>query len=439
MTTTSTGPDALAVMLAELAAEARRRGHDVSTIAPPSPPPIDLTAAARAALAAPTGSPPLREVATGCRRVVVITSDATRAVPTAELLDALMPELAAAGVSDDDVTVVIATGAHRAATGDEVERLLGLHWSARLRVISNDAHADDLVGYGRTSRGTPVAICAEVAQADLRIALGVVEPHEFAGFSGGRKAILPGVAGYDSILANHAVERLADPLAAPGSMTGNPVHEDMIEAVRLVGPVFILNVTLDELLRPTAVAAGECEAAHAELVSFVRSSVVCRADGVADLLVTGPGAPLDINLYQAAKALCAVQPLVGGHSRVLLVAACVEGVGAEAMVQPFAAAGSAVGALEALRGPGYVVEQNGAYVLAEFLTRPGQVHAWCPGVADRTIETFGMRPAATPSAGLRAALDGFAAGARVLCVPRAQRLLFETPACQQRPVGSGSD
>jgi hypothetical protein len=155
---------------------------------------------------------------------------------------------------------------------------------------------------------------------------------------------------------------------------------------------------------------------------------VCRTDGAADVVVTGPGAPLDINLYQAVKALGAVQPLVDAHSRVLLVAGCAEGVGAAAMVEPFAAAGSAAGALEALRGPDYVVEQNGAYVLAEFLTRPGQVHAWCPGVEDRTLETLGMRPAATPSAGLAAALDGLGAGARVLCVPRAQRLLFETPA-----------
>ena len=426
--TSPADPDALATTLAELAAEARRRGHDVSTIAPPSPPPIDLAAAAKAALAAPTGSPPLRELAAGCRRVVVVTSDATRAVPTADLLDAVMPELAAAGVGDDDVTVVIATGAHRAPTGVEVARMLGPRWSAALRVIGHDAHAADLVEIGRTSRGTPVTICPQVAQADLRIALGVVEPHEFAGFSGGRKAIVPGVAGYETILANHAVDRLADPLTCAGSMTGNPVHEDMIEALRLVGPVFILNVTLDELLRPTAVAAGECEAAHAELVRFVRSSVVCRTDGAADVVVTGPGAPLDINLYQAVKALGAVQPLVDAHSRVLLVAGCAEGVGAAAMVEPFAAAGSAAGALEALRGPDYVVEQNGAYVLAEFLTRPGQVHAWCPGVEDRTLETLGMRPAATPSAGLAAARGGLGAGARVLCVPRAQRLLFETPA-----------
>lgn len=426
MTAAPADLDTLAVRLAELAAEARRRGHEVLTIAPPSPPPIDLAVAATAALAAPTSSPPLRELAAGCRRVVVITSDATRAVPTADLLDAVMPELAAAGVNDEAVTVVIATGAHRAATASEVARLLGPRWAA-LRVVNHDAHGADLTDVGFTSRGTPVSICQAVAQADLRIALGVVEPHEFAGFSGGRKAILPGVAGYATILANHAVERLADPRTAAGITSGNPVHEDMIEALGLVGPVFILNVTLDEHLRPTAVAAGDCQAAHAELVTFVRDSVGCRADGAADVIVTGPGAPLDVNLYQAVKALSAVRPLVGARTRVLLLAACAEGVGADAMVEPFRAAGSAAGVLEALRGPGYVVEQNGAYVLADFLTRPARVHAWCPGVADEVLRTFGMRPAETPGAGLAAALDGLDAGARVLCVPRAQRLLLETP------------
>lgn len=420
--------DALAAQLAALAAEAELLGHDVRTVAPPSPPAVDLLAAATAALATPTGTPPLRELAAGRHDVVVVTSDATRAVPSRVLLDALMPELAAAGVADDEVTVVIATGAHRAATDAEIEQMLGPRWAAALRVVNHDAHAADLVDIGRTSRGTPVAICPEVAQAGLRIALGVVEPHEFAGFSGGRKAIVPGVAGYATILANHAVERLADPRTAAGITSGNPVHEDMLEALRLVGPVFILNVTLDEHLRPTAVAAGDCEAAHEVLVGFVRDSVGCRVDGGADVIVTGPGAPLDVNLYQAVKALGAVQPLVDGRTRVLLLAACAQGVGAAAMVEPFRAAGSPAGVLEALRGPDYVVEQNGAYVLAEFLTRPARVHAWCPGLEDQVLEAFGMRPATSPSAGLVAALEGLGAGADVLFIARPQRLLFHRPA-----------
>jgi len=420
--------DALAAQLAALAAEAELLGHDVRTVAPPSPPAVDLMAAATAALATPTGTPPLRELAAGRHDVVVVTSDATRAVPSRALLDALMPELVAAGVADDEVTVVIATGAHRAATDAEVEQMLGPRWAAALRVVNHDAHAADLVGIGRTSRGTPVAICPEVAQADLRIALGVVEPHEFAGFSGGRKAILPGVAGYATILANHAPDRLTDPLTAAGSLTGNPVHEDMIEAVRMIGPVFILNVTLDERLRATAVAAGDCEAAHAVLAGFVRDSVGVEADGTPNVIVTGPGSPLDLSLYQSVKALGAVGPLAGARTRVLLLAACDEGVGSNDMVDLFAAAGSPPAALQALQGSDYEVQYCGALVLADFLTRHGQVHAWCPGVEDKVLEAFGMRHATSPSAGLAAALEGLEAGAHVLFVPRPQRLLFRRPA-----------
>jgi len=332
--------------------------------------------------------------------------------------------LAAAGVAAHEVTVVIATGAHRAATDAEIEQMLGARWSAALRVVSHDARAADLVDCGRTSRGTPVLICPEVARADLRIALGVVEPHEFAGFSGGRKAILPGVAGYASILANHAPDRLTDPRTAAGSLSGNPVHEDMIEAVRMVGPVFILNVTLDERLRATAVAAGDCEAAHAQLVAAVRDSVGVEPDRVPDVIVTGPGSPLDHSLYQSVKALGAVGSLAAAHTRVLLLAACDEGVGSNDMVRLFAAAGSPAAALQALRGPDYEVQYCGALVLADFLTRHGTVHAWCPGVEDEALEAFGMRPATSPSAGLAAALEGLGAGAHVLFVPRPQRLLF---------------
>ena len=148
-------------------------------------------------------------------------------------------------------------------------------------------------------------------------------------------------------------------------------------------------MTLDEHLRPTAVAAGDCEAAHAVLVGFVRDSVGCRVDGGADVIVTGPGAPLDVNLYQAVKALDAVRPLVDGRTRVLLLAACAQGVGAAAMVEPFRAAGPPAGVLEALRRPTTWWSKTGPYMLAEFLTRPARVHAWCPGLEDQVLEALG--------------------------------------------------
>jgi nickel-dependent lactate racemase len=410
-----------------LAAETRRRGHDAVVLSPPSPPPVELAAAAAAALAAPVGSPPLRELASGRSRVVIVTSDATRAVPSAGLLDAVMLELAAAGVDEADVTVVIATGAHRPATAPELGHLLGPRWAARLRVRQHDAHGAELTPCGVTSQGTPVAVDPVVAAAGLRIALGVVEPHEFAGFSGGRKSIVPGVAAYETILANHSVELLRHRDTRPGVLAGNRVHEDLLEAVRLVGPVFILNATLDERLRPTAVVAGECEAAHAVLVDFVRRTSLCHVDERADVVVTGPGSPLDINLYQAVKALGAVREMVDRRTPVVLLAACHEGTGSPAMLQAFRQSGSPQSVLEALRHE-YRVEQNAAVVLAEFLLHAGPVHACCPGLDRPTLETLGMRPAATPQDALAAALDGCGPGARVVFVPRAQRLLFEASA-----------
>ena len=189
--------------------------------------------------------------------------------------------------------------------------MLGAEWVGRLRVVNHDARGET-VAVGTTSRGNEVLIDRRVAEAGVRIALGLVEAHEFAGFTGGPKAILPAVSGYDTIIRNHSIAMLSHPGARPGVLENNPIHEEMCEAARLARLDFVVNVVLDSGLRPLAVAAGDPVAAQAELVRFVRGYAEVSVSGDApDIVVIGPGRPLDINLYQSIKPLVAIEPFVG--------------------------------------------------------------------------------------------------------------------------------
>jgi len=462
-------------LLARLAASPALRGHDVRRLAVEEPPPIDLAPALADALAHPVGSPALRELALGRRSAVIIITDPTRAVPSRALLGPVMHELGRGGIAPQDVEVVIGAGAHRAARPDEIVEMLG-EWAARLRVSNHDARAADLVQVGYTPRGTPLLLNRRVAAADLRIAFGQVEPHEFAGFTGGRKAILPSVAGYETIVRNHSVEMLGHPLARPGVIDDNPIHQEMLAAARLAGLHFIVNVALDSELRPLAVAAGDAQAAHEQLVAFVRrfSDLPVPADPPA-VIVTGPGRPLDINLYQTIKALVGIEPLLDAHRSgpsgargdrreppaaaspaagrapvIVLLARCWDGSGADELFEPFARARArfagnkwgdggppahdvARAALTDLVGD-FAIEKDESYYVARITPKCRCVVACCPGVRDERLRAFGWEAAADPDEALTRALQLASApatdepgGARrplVLFCPRPQRALF---------------
>ncbi|MBN2205551.1 MAG: nickel-dependent lactate racemase [Thermoleophilia bacterium] len=392
------------------------------------PPAVDAAAALRAALEAPTGTPPLRALAAGQSSAAVVTSDATRAVPNGLLLPVVLDELAAGGIAADAVTVIVGGGAHRPATVAELRGLFGEDLLHRVRVVTHDARCSACLEVGVTPAGTPVRINQILAEADLRIAFGVVEPHEFAGFTGGRKALLPGVAAYETIVHNHAPDAVAHERAHPGGLSGNPIHEDMIAALRVARLDFIVNATLDRRLRPTAVAAGDPEAAHDELVAFVRRTATVEVPGAPDLIVTGPGAPLDLNLYQALKALIAVQPLVGPETVVVLAAGCADGLGSDDMLEPFDGAAGPDDA-HARAVATYTIEKDHSCLLARFLARCPNVVACCPGVADADLRRLWFTPAATLEAAVEEAVRRARRLSRrarptALLLPRPQRALF---------------
>ena len=278
----------------------------------------------RAALAAPIGAPPLREAVHAGEKIVLVTSDISRPMPTWTVMPALLDELYDAGAVPEDITLVFALGSHRGHTEEEQAHLAGAR--AWREITCVDLNLEDCVHIGTTSRGTPVDIDRRVAEADRRICLGNIEYHYFAGYSGGAKAIMPGVSTRAAIQANHS--RMVEDAACAGKLEGNPVREDIEEAAAMVGVDFIVNVVLDAHKEIIKAVAGDLVAAHREGCAFLdtlyRKEIPARADIV---LVSQGGAPKDLNLYQTQKALDNAKHAVKPGGVVVLVGSCKEGLG----------------------------------------------------------------------------------------------------------------
>lgn len=281
------------------------------------------TAEVERALCEPIGSPSLRDIVCPGETVAIVTSDITRPCPTAELLPPVLEELFSAGIRAEDITVVFALGSHRGHTEDEQKKLMGGAWG---RVRCRDSDGENVVHFGRTRRGTPVDIDAVVAKADRRICLGNIEYHYFAGYSGGAKAIMPGVSTREAIQANHS--RMVESAAAAGRIDGNPVREDIEEAAALVGVDFIVNAVLSPHKEILRCFAGEVTAAHREGCRFLDRIYAIEIPSRADIVVVSQGgAPKDINLYQVQKALDNARHAVKDGGIVVLVGSCREGLG----------------------------------------------------------------------------------------------------------------
>lgn len=278
----------------------------------------------RSALDQPIGSPRLREIARPGLRVALVTSDLTRPCPSDRLLPCILDELTAAGVRDDDITVIIALGLHRPMTEDEMRRAVGAEVYGRVRVINHDP--SDVVRLGVTSRGTPVEIARTVVEADLRICAGNLELHYFAGYSGGAKAIMPGCGSEATVQANHAM--MVEPDAAAGRLEGNPVRADLEEGAAMVGVDFILNVVVDSNHQILGAVAGDVTAAHRLGCEQVAAQGIVPVPQLADVVVASAGGfPKDLNLYQAQKALDNAAHAVRDGGVVVLLAECSEGLG----------------------------------------------------------------------------------------------------------------
>jgi nickel-dependent lactate racemase len=383
----------------------------------PAPAAAGETMLLREALAQPTGTPPLRALAQPGQRVVIVTSDATRPCPSDRLLPMILDELTAAGVPDSDITVVIALGLHRPMEPAELEAAVGPAVYRRVRVVNHDP--TDTVHLGETTAGTPVELFRPVVEADLRVCLGNLEFHYFAGYSGGAKAILPGCASGASVRANHAM--MVHPAAATGRIEGNPVRMDLEEGVRLLGVDFILNVLVDGEHQIVGAVAGDVTRAHRQGCEQVtrrgRVGIPQRADIV---LASAGGHPKDLDLYQAQKALDNAGHAVREGGIIILAAACEAGLGNGTFEAWMTGASCPEAILERIQRE-FVLGGHKAAAIAGLLQR-ARVHL-VSALPDQTVRRCGLVPFDDLDAALAAAFEELGAAASVAVFPQAGSVL----------------
>ncbi len=282
------------------------------------------------ALTHPIGSPRLCQLVKPGERIAIVTSDITRPMPTHKVMPYLLDELYLAGVRREDITLVFALGSHRPHTENERKSLAGERAWQEIRCVDSDP--SDCICMGRTTQGTPVDITRTVALADRRICLGNIEYHYFAGYSGGAKAIMPGVSTRQAIQANH--KQMVHPLSCVGNLETNPVRKDIEEAAGLCGVDFILNVVLDEHKKIIYACAGDVIAAHRKGCTFLDTLYQKKIYQPADIVVVSQGGyPKDLNLYQTQKALDNASHAVKEGGTILLMGSCREGLGEKTFEQ----------------------------------------------------------------------------------------------------------
>ena len=393
---------------------------------PAAPSAEDEQAEIRRALAEPIGAPRLSELAASAHKAVIVVSDVTRPCPSYRFLPALLEELAP--LAPEDISILFALGGHRAHTPEEREQLVGPEVAASgVRLVDLDAAR--CVPVGTTSRGTRLEVFQPYLEADLRICTGNIEYHYFAGFSGGAKAVVPGLCSYAAIRDNHSM--MLAPTARAGIIDGNPVREDIDEAGALIGIDFIFNVLLDEDKRIIRAVAGHYLQAHRAGAAAYDRRCDLRIPEAADVVVASPGGrPKDINLYQAQKTLDNVGGAVRDGGVIVLVARCREGFGQKVFEEWMTGMGRPQVLIDRIQQE-FVLGGHKAAAVAGLLAR-ADVYL-VSEFPDDVVRSMCMTPFATVDDAVSAALDRAGSGARCLVVPHGSRV---TAGAAARPAAA---
>ncbi len=372
----------------------------------------------RDALDHPIGTRKLRELAVGRKRVTLITSDHTRGVPSKITLPVLLEEIRS-GNPEAEITILIATGLHRATTGEEQREMFGPEIVEKEHIVVHDAFAKKACDFVRTlPSGAELWVNQLALNCDLLVTEGFIEPHFFAGFSGGRKSILPGVCNAATVNENHSYQAIASPYAAAGILEQNPIHEDMVCAARSVNVQFILNVALNARKGIIGAFAGDLEAAHLEGVNFVRSLAQCPCPESNIVITSNGGYPLDQNLYQSPKAVATAASCCRKGGVIIMVAGCIDGMGGDHFEKIM------------MRGTPQEIEA----FLSRIPSKESIPEQWCAQIYARILQKYtvilvttyldhslvrqaNMIPASTPDEALELAYAKVGKDARVVVIP----------------------
>lgn len=395
----------------------------------PVEPLSDPETAARQSLIDPIESRPLAEIAKGRSSAVIVISDITRPVPNRLILPPMLETIEAAGVPRGKITILIATGIHRPNLGSELTELVGETIANNYTVVnhySEDPDACELIC--EVADGIPVYINKHYLQADLKILTGLVEVHLMAGFSGGRKAVLPGIASLETMKYLHGYRMIQKDELSNANLKGNPFHEAGVEVARKVGVDFILNVTLDEARRITGVFAGDLEAAHERACERAAQAAVVEIPEPVDIVVTTSGGyPLDKTLYQAIKGQVAALEAVKQGGTIILAARNEEGSGSAEFTDLLRRLQNPMEFYKLTMGPDYVAKDQ--WMIQELVNglHRCELLYYTEGISDSDLRDFLVTPVESVEDGIRKALNRHGSNARILVIPEGPYVLPKLP------------
>lgn len=392
---------------------------DVTVVEPTFVPGLpDAASALRHALAAPIAAPPLRELVRPGERVGIIFSDITRPTPNRLILPVILDELSR--VPGVEVTLFNALGTHRPNTDAELRAMLGDEIVDRYPIVQNNAFDPTTqVRVGVTSRGHETWLNADLMKCNLKILTGFIEPHFFAGFSGGGKAIMPGMAGLRTVLGNHDARMIADPRATWGVTVGNPIWEEIQEVAQQAGRLFLVNVTLNREKQITGVFAGDLRQAHAAGCEFVRRSAMVAVPQPFDIVITtNSGYPLDLNLYQAVKGMSAAAQVVRPGGAIIIAASCWDGIPDHGLYgKLLREAASPQQLLERISAPGFLEQDQWEAQIQAQIQLKAEVYVRSHNLTDEQITAALLRPCHRIEDTLEELLRRYGRRARICVLP----------------------
>ncbi len=374
----------------------------------------DEAGAVKQALENPIGTKRLREMARGRKSAVIVVNDITRPTATYKLLPHLLQELKGGGMKEDQVQFLVATGTHRDNTREELEGMLEKDLMQRFKVVNHHCQDDKImVDLGKTAGGIPVVINRLFWEAELKITTATIAPHQSAGFSGGRKSVLPGIASLATLKQHHGFGMRSD-RPAMGWVEGNPFHTNALEAAKMAKTDFILNTVQNDRKEITQVVAGDVEKAWLEGVKASREIFEVKVPRPADIVITTPGGfPKDIDLYQSQKSMASSELVVKEGGTVILLAECKDGVGAHGFYEWMSAATCPQDVIDRFIREGYSIGASKAWLFSRCLKRSDLILV-SKSIDDTTLEEMFTQRANTAEEAIRMALDKHGENAEII-------------------------
>jgi nickel-dependent lactate racemase len=391
------------------------------------PPLEDPQAELEKVLRQPTGTAALSDLARGKNRVCIVVCDITRPVPNEMILTPLLREIESAGVDRENISILVATGLHRPNEGEELIEMLGQSIVDQYRVENHFGQELSQHTYlGDSPRGVPIWIDSRYVAADLKITVGLIEPHFMAGYSGGRKLICPGISALETVQAWHSPQFLEHPSADCGILDGNPVHEENTWIARKAGCDFIVNVVLDDLRRPLKFVAGDMESAFLAGVDFVADVVTDTVPEPVDIVVTsGAGYPLDTTFYQAVKGMTGALSVVKPGGTIVIAAGLTEGIGSPQFQQLFREHANLDAFMQRIQGEDYFVMDQWQLEELAKVRRKARVKIVSDGLPAEQLDQLFVESSPSVERAVAESLDEYGPTAKIAVIPKGPYVLAQ--------------